>query len=407
MSPTMTEGNIASWRVKEGENFSAGDVLLEIETDKAQMDVEAQEDGIMFKITQNDGSKGVKVGTRIAVLADAGDDLSSLSVPAEETSSTSAPAQPATPSPQEETKGGIDTSKSSESQAEAPPSSKAGAASASSSGTSTSESTPSSGKPQKQKYPLYPSVVFALKEHGLTKADADKIPATGPNGRLLKGDVLSYVGSIEKSYSSQQSARLTKLGHMDLSNIQLASPKAPIKASKEEVAAAPPLPEDTEIALPISLSAVIATQKRVQDTLGITLPLGVFITRASELANEDLPLARGAPSADDLFNSILGLDQVASSSSRGAYFPNVMGLPASSPSVQRRAKKADVFDELLGAKPKSRTQAALPPLVGKEGVATAMNVFSVTAKQGEEKRVQAYLERMKMVLESEPGRLVL
>lgn len=390
-----------------GENFSAGDVLLEIETDKAQMDVEAQEDGIMFRITQNDGSKGVKVGTRIAVLADAGDDLSSLSVPAEETSSTSAPAQPATPSPQAEKKGGIDTSKSSESQAEAPPSSKAGAASASSSGTSTSESTPSSGKPQKQKYPLYPSVVFALKEHGLTKADADKIPATGPNGRLLKGDVLSYVGSIEKSYSSQQSARLTKLGHMDLSNIQLAAPKAPTKAAKEDIASAPPLPEDTEITLPISLSAVIATQKRVQDTLGITLPLGVFITRASELANEDLPLARGAPSADELFNSILGLDQVASSSSRGAYFPNVMGLPASSPSVQRRAKKADVFDELLGAKPKSRAQAALPPLVGKEGVATAMNVFSVTAKQGEEKRVQAYLERMKMVLESEPGRLVL
>lgn len=71
MSPTMTEGNIASWKVKEGENqllrqdwlhiaygiasqgdsFSTGDVLLEIETDKAQMDVEAQDDGIVAKIT--------------------------------------------------------------------------------------------------------------------------------------------------------------------------------------------------------------------------------------------------------------------------------------------------------------------------------------------------------------------
>lgn len=50
LSPTMTEGNIAAWKVKEGDEFSAGDVLLEVETDKAQMDVEAQDDGIMAKI---------------------------------------------------------------------------------------------------------------------------------------------------------------------------------------------------------------------------------------------------------------------------------------------------------------------------------------------------------------------
>ena len=66
MSPTMTEGNIASWKVKEGlpicllynsntnniigDSYSVGDVLLEIETDKAQMEVEAQEDGVLAKI---------------------------------------------------------------------------------------------------------------------------------------------------------------------------------------------------------------------------------------------------------------------------------------------------------------------------------------------------------------------
>lgn len=50
MSPTMTEGGIASWKFKPGEAFSAGDVLLEIETDKATIDVEAQDDGVMGKI---------------------------------------------------------------------------------------------------------------------------------------------------------------------------------------------------------------------------------------------------------------------------------------------------------------------------------------------------------------------
>ena len=96
LSPTMTEGNIAKWNVKEGDSFVAGDVLLEIETDKASMDVEAQDDGIMAKIVMPDGSKGIKVGARIGVLAEEGDDISSLEIPAEE----SAPA----PAPKEEKK---------------------------------------------------------------------------------------------------------------------------------------------------------------------------------------------------------------------------------------------------------------------------------------------------------------
>jgi pyruvate/2-oxoglutarate dehydrogenase complex dihydrolipoamide acyltransferase (E2) component len=81
----MTEGNIATWKVKEGDSFVAGDVLLEIETDKAQMDVEAQDDGILAKIIQGDGSKAVQVGTRIAVVAEPGDEISSLEMPKEET----------------------------------------------------------------------------------------------------------------------------------------------------------------------------------------------------------------------------------------------------------------------------------------------------------------------------------
>jgi pyruvate/2-oxoglutarate dehydrogenase complex dihydrolipoamide acyltransferase (E2) component len=50
MSPTMTEGGIAKWKTLEGESFTAGDVLLEIETDKATIDVEAQDDGVVGKI---------------------------------------------------------------------------------------------------------------------------------------------------------------------------------------------------------------------------------------------------------------------------------------------------------------------------------------------------------------------
>lgn len=55
MSPTMTEGGIAQWKVKEGDSFATGDVLVEIETDKATIDVEAQDDGILAKIIVSPG----------------------------------------------------------------------------------------------------------------------------------------------------------------------------------------------------------------------------------------------------------------------------------------------------------------------------------------------------------------
>jgi len=94
----MTEGGIAEWKKKEGESFSAGDVLVEIETDNATIDVEAQEDGILAKIISQDGAKGVQVGSTIAVLAEEGDDLSGAEKFASE-SSKPEPSKPAEKNP--------------------------------------------------------------------------------------------------------------------------------------------------------------------------------------------------------------------------------------------------------------------------------------------------------------------
>eukprot|EP01098_Paradermamoeba_levis_P005473 TRINITY_DN229_c0_g2_i1.p1 TRINITY_DN229_c0_g2~~TRINITY_DN229_c0_g2_i1.p1 ORF type:complete len:493 (-),score=172.70 TRINITY_DN229_c0_g2_i1:19-1308(-) len=67
LSPTMEQGNIASWKKKVGDKISAGDVLAEIETDKATMEMESTEDGFLAKILLPSGAQGVKVGTAIAV----------------------------------------------------------------------------------------------------------------------------------------------------------------------------------------------------------------------------------------------------------------------------------------------------------------------------------------------------
>ncbi|KAI4518160.1 single hybrid motif-containing protein [Schizophyllum commune Loenen D] len=81
--PDMTEGDIAKWKMKEGDAFHVGDVLLEIETDKTMVDVEAQRDGVVGKIIVPDGFKRVRAGKVIALLADEGDDLSRLELPAQ------------------------------------------------------------------------------------------------------------------------------------------------------------------------------------------------------------------------------------------------------------------------------------------------------------------------------------
>src|SRR5271165_1983574 len=73
LSPTMTEGTLARWLKKEGEDVRAGDVIAEIETDKATMEVEAVDEGVLGKILVADGTEGVKVNEPIAILVAQGE----------------------------------------------------------------------------------------------------------------------------------------------------------------------------------------------------------------------------------------------------------------------------------------------------------------------------------------------
>jgi pyruvate dehydrogenase E1 component beta subunit len=78
LSPTMTEGNIAKWLKQEGDAVAAGDILAEIETDKATMEIEADEGGVMGQILMAEGSEAVAVNTPIAVLLEDGEDASAI-----------------------------------------------------------------------------------------------------------------------------------------------------------------------------------------------------------------------------------------------------------------------------------------------------------------------------------------
>ena len=94
LSPTMEEGTLAKWLVKEGDTVKSGDILAEIETDKATMEFEAVDEGVIGKILVAEGTEGVKVGTVIAVIGEAGEAASPapVSAPAPAPALAEAPA---------------------------------------------------------------------------------------------------------------------------------------------------------------------------------------------------------------------------------------------------------------------------------------------------------------------------
>jgi len=103
LSPTMEEGTLAKWLVKEGDKVSSGDLLAEIETDKATMEFEAIDEGTIAQILVAEGTDGVKVGTVIATIAQEGEDASaaakSAPAPAPEKKEAEAPQPAAAPAP--------------------------------------------------------------------------------------------------------------------------------------------------------------------------------------------------------------------------------------------------------------------------------------------------------------------
>ncbi|WP_299730898.1 pyruvate dehydrogenase complex E1 component subunit beta [uncultured Tateyamaria sp.] len=98
LSPTMEEGTLAKWLVKEGDTVSSGDIMAEIETDKATMEFEAVDEGIIGKILIEEGTEGVKVNTAIAILIEEGesvDDVAAAPAPAAAAAAAAAAPAPA------------------------------------------------------------------------------------------------------------------------------------------------------------------------------------------------------------------------------------------------------------------------------------------------------------------------
>eukprot|EP00163_Fabomonas_tropica_P001639 TRINITY_DN11209_c0_g1_i1.p1 TRINITY_DN11209_c0_g1~~TRINITY_DN11209_c0_g1_i1.p1 ORF type:complete len:482 (-),score=132.86 TRINITY_DN11209_c0_g1_i1:793-2238(-) len=172
MSPTMEDGEITRWIKKEGDEFAVGEVLFEVETDKATLEVEAQEDGVLAKILVAPGQR-VAVGHPIAVTVEEGVDPTTASIP-DDAATPAAPAATPAATP-----------------AAATPASSASAQPAHKSG---------SGVDWSQR--LLPSVGYLAGLHGVS---TQGITGSGPNGIVTKGDLLAAIanGSAQKASASE------------------------------------------------------------------------------------------------------------------------------------------------------------------------------------------------------------
>ena len=161
LSPTMTQGNIARWKVQEGDEVRAGDSVAEIETDKATMEFESQEDGYVAKICVGDGAQNVPVGAIVAVMVEEKEHVGAFAsyvppvVTAAATDAATTPTQ------------------------------------SSSSSTSSLTSSSTTVRTDESGGRMWPSVRRLLAESGI---DPLAITPTGPRGMLVKGDVLAAMG---------------------------------------------------------------------------------------------------------------------------------------------------------------------------------------------------------------------
>ncbi|ORY35696.1 hypothetical protein BCR39DRAFT_511548 [Naematelia encephala] len=217
MSPTMTEGGIAGWKKAEGESFAAGDVLLEVETDKATIDVEAADDGVMGKIIVQDGASKIPVGQVIALLAEEGDDLSAIEIPKD----LSPPTEDQPPPRKDE------SSATTQNTQAAPEPKKE---------ESPVEHKDAGHKEIKHPQPLFPSVSRLLLESDLSSEEIYKLKGSGLHGMLTKGDVLKAMGKIQNVWGSAEKLNLDILGPSGRRQSESAAttPTEPAKQVKEE-----------------------------------------------------------------------------------------------------------------------------------------------------------------------------
>lgn len=273
LSPTMEEGNLAKWMVKEGDTVAAGDIIAEIETDKATMEVEAVDEGVVGKIVVPEGTEAVKVNAVIAVLLEDGESADDIGeVAATAPAATPAPADPAP---------------------EAAPAQAAAPAPA-------APAAPASG-----------GRVFASPLARRIAADKGinltQVKGTGPKGRIVKADVETFTpqaaasapGAAASMAAGPATETVLKMyGDRQFEEISLDGMRKTIAARLTEAKQSIP---HFYLRRDIELDNLLAVRKRINtagEKSGIKVSVNDFIIKACAMALQRVPAANAVWAGD-------------------------------------------------------------------------------------------------------------
>ena len=320
LSPTMEEGTLAKWLVKEGDQVASGDILAEIETDKATMEFEAVDEGTVAKILVPAGTDGVKVGAPIAILAGEGEDASASASAAPKADTAPAPA----PKPASEPKADA-TPKTAPPRAPvetpaAPP--QPAAAGAQSAGDRVKAS------------PLARRLAQA---QGI---DLTSLQGTGPGGRIVRADIDGVAG--KKGIVPQQSATAAPQGTVPVQGQSPAASEIPheaLKLSNMRKTIARRLTEAKQtvphyyLTVDIQLDALLKLRSELNKGLesrGVKLSVNDLLIKALAVALIEVPSANVSFAGDQMLKYSRADISVAVAIPDGLITPIIVGADTKS-----------------------------------------------------------------------------
>lgn len=277
LSPTMTEGNLAKWLMNEGDAVSAGDVIAEIETDKATMEVEAVDEGVLGKILVPDGTEGVQVNQPIALLLEEGEDEGAL----KDYLAAGAKAPAPTPAPAVKP-----------AEIKAPP--------------SAAPATPPAAAEKGARVVASPLARRMAQQAGI---DLGGVKGTGPNGRIVKADIDDAMSGDAMSGDAMPG------GIAPMAAAPLAAPTGPgARASAEALGMRYTLQPNSNIRKVIArrlseskqtvphfyltvdceIDDLLAARKRINEEHGLKISVNDIAIKAAAMALKKVPAANAS-----------------------------------------------------------------------------------------------------------------
>jgi len=321
LSPTMEEGTLAKWLVKEGDDVKSGDILAEIETDKATMEFEAVDEGKIAKILVPEGTDGVKVGAPIAIMAGEGESVDASAAPMPDTAAPAAPKPAPEPKPDATPKG-------------PPPQAPV----------ETPAAPPQPAAPPRQEGDRIKASPLAKRLAQAQNIDLSSLKGSGPGGRIIRADIDAAVGKAPAAAPTGGPAAAPTLGtHLVTPGpMEQAIPHEAIKLSNIRKTIARRLTESKQqiphiyLTVDIQLDALLKLRGELNAGLAarnVKLSVNDLLIKALAQALIEVPECNVSFAGDQLFKYSRADISVAVSIPAGLITPIIVGADTKSVSA--------------------------------------------------------------------------